>query len=209
MDRIFLTGTTAARVALVVVLLAAAVFRPSSALSATVTITYSYDQNGQLTTVDYGSNGRIVYVYDAAGNMIHTEVVTTLTRSISVNFTSGGVGSFFTIRGAGFTANGQVLILANDIPLSPPVQCDGSGNFVLVLSSAGASAGIYNISAVQIAGSAIQEVAAATSTATFLITSGAPVRERETGTSTVPSIALPANSALPPLSLYLPTLLRD
>jgi hypothetical protein len=209
MLRILKNGAGYVPLVLMVILCASMAFSQSRPAGSTVTINYSYDRNGQLVTADYGSSGRIVYVYDAGGNMIQTEVVTTLTRSMSVNFTSGGAGSFFTIRGSGFSPNSQVLILVNSIPLSPAVQCDGSGNFVLVLSSAGASAGIYAISAVQMAGSAIQEASAAVYTATFMITSGAPVRERESGTNTAPSIAIPANSALPPSLFYLPVIVRN
>jgi YD repeat-containing protein len=184
-------------------------FSQSKPAGSTVTISYSYDRNGRLVTADYGSSGRMAYVYDTAGNLIHMEVVTALTRAMSVNFTSGGVGSFFTIRGSGFSPGSQLLILVNNIPLSPLVLCDGSGNFVLVLSSAGASVGVYHVSAMQMSGSAGREAAAAY-TAIFQITTGGPVRARESSTDTAPSIALPANSALPASSLlYLPVILRN
>ena len=95
----------------------------------------------------------IRYVYDQAGNRINLEVVIGNTRTISVNYGSGGVGSFFTLRGAGFPPNSQVLILVNNFPLPPYVPCDGSGNFLLVLSTVGADYGIYSVSAVVASGS--------------------------------------------------------
>ncbi len=204
MDRILRIGTTSAWAALFILFLAAAVFRPSSAWSATMTITYSYDQNGQLVKADYGSSGTIRYVYDQAGNRINLEVVTGNTRTININYGSGEVGSFFTLRGAGFPPNAQVLILVNDIPLPPNVPCDGSGNFLLVLSTAGVDYGIYRVSAVVASGSGKRSLSATLDTVTFMITSGAPVRALEAGTDGVPIIAVPAHIALPPYVILLP-----
>ena len=208
MDRILRTGTTAARVALIIFILAAALFRLSSDLSAAVTITYSYDQNGQLVKADYGSSGSIRYVHDQAGNRINLEVVTGNTRTITINYGSGGVGSFFTLRGAGFPPNCQVLILVNDIPLSPNVSCDSSGNFLLVLSTVDADYGIYRVSAVVTSGSGQRSLSATLDTVTFMITSGAPVRAREAGTDGAPIIAVPAHIALPPYVILLPLIQR-
>jgi hypothetical protein len=204
MDRIIRTGTTAARVALFIFILAAALLRPSSDSSAAMTITYSYDQNGQLVKADYGNSGSIRYVYDQAGNLINREVVIGNTRTISINYGSGEVGSFFTLRGAGFTPNSQVLILVNNFPLPPYVPCDGSGNFLLVLSTDGADHGIYSVSAVVASGSGSRSLSATLDTVSFMIISGAPVRAREAGTEGASIIAVPARIALPPYVLLLP-----
>jgi hypothetical protein len=204
MDRILRIGTTAAGVALVIFFLAAAVFRPSSAWSETMTITYAYDQKGQLVKADYGSSGIVRYVYDQAGNRINREVVIGNTRTISINYGSGGVGSFFTLRGAGFPPNSQILIVVNNLPLLPNVTCDGSGNFLIVLSTDGADYGIYSVSAVVASGSGSRSLSATLDTVSFMIISGAPVRAREAGTEGASIIAVPARIALPPYVLLLP-----
>ena len=169
-----------------------------------MTIAYSYDQKGQLVKADYGNSGIIRYVYDQAGNRINLEVVIGNTRTISINYGSGGVGSFFTLRGAGFPPNSQVLILVNNFPLPPYVPCDGSGNFLLVLSTDGADYGIYSVSAVVASGSGSRSVSATLDTVSFIITSGASVLAREAGTDGAPVIAVPAHIALPPYVILLP-----
>jgi len=124
--------------------------------------------------------------------------------TISINYGTGGVGSFITLRGAGFPPNSQVKIVVNNSPLSPYVLCDGSGNFLLVLSTNDADYGIYNVSAVVASRSGRRSLAATLDTVSFLITSGAPVRAREAGTEGALIIAVPAHIALPPYVILLP-----
>lgn len=46
-----------------------------AASAAARTISYTYDDAGRLTRVDYGSGVAVSYTYDAAGNLLRREVV--------------------------------------------------------------------------------------------------------------------------------------
>ena len=93
----------------------------------TVQRTYTYDRAGRLIQADYGNNIYFRYLYDRAGNLTDHEVTGPVLRNLTVNYTSGGVGSYFTVHGSGFPANSFVRLSVNQIPLSPLVQCNASG----------------------------------------------------------------------------------
>jgi YD repeat-containing protein len=172
--------------------------------AASLAITYSYDQLGQLTGVDYGNGSRIAYSYDDAGNQVLMEVLIADTRALSVNYASGCKGSFFTIRGSGFPPNSQILILVNNIPMSPLVTSGPTGSFTCVLDASDASNGLYVVTAMVVPASGsvtVVEAATAACSATFMITTGAPLRLPDSGGVW---LTVPANAALPPVKLFLP-----
>ena len=109
----------------------------------TVQRTYTYDRAGRLIQVEYGNSVYFRYLYDRAGNLTDHEVTGPVLRNLTVNYSSGGVGSYFTVHGSGFPANGFVRLSVNQIPLSPLVQCNALGEFEAVLFFDGSDPGLY------------------------------------------------------------------
>ena len=113
----------------------------------TVLVTYKYDRAGRLIQADYGTSAYFRYLYDQAGNLTDHEVTGPVIRNLEVNYNSGGVGSYMTLHGGGFPANGYVRLSVNQVPLSPLVQCNASGEFAAVLFFNGSDPGIYIVEA--------------------------------------------------------------
>lgn len=63
---------------------------PLMALACYAQATYSYDNGGHLTSIQYGAAGTIVYGYDPAGNLISRAVVASGKSTITSVDTAGG-----------------------------------------------------------------------------------------------------------------------
>ena len=65
-------------------------FSAALAASCWAQATYSYDNGGHLTAINYGASGSIVYGYDPAGNLVSRNVVAAGNSTITSVDTAGG-----------------------------------------------------------------------------------------------------------------------
>jgi len=176
----------------------------------TVLVTYKYDRAGRLIQADYGTNAYFRYLYDQTGNLTDHEVTGPVIRNLGVNYNSGGIGSFITLQGSGFPAGSFVRLSVNQVPLSPPVQCNASGEFEAVLFFNGSDPGLYMVEALAVSDPNLSRTALGDSqgvwpSVTIFISSGEVVRSQE---SQAAFIAIPAGLAQEPWSLFLPFISR-
>jgi hypothetical protein len=176
----------------------------------TVQITYTYDRAGRLIQADYGNSIFFRYLYDRAGNLTDHEVSGPVIRNLAVNYSSGGAGSYFTVHGSGFPANGFVRLSVNQIPLSPLVQCNALGQFEAVLFFDGSDPGLYIIEAMLVPdpnnpGLVIGASPGIWPAISIIITSGGIARPQE---SQAVLIAIPPGSSLEPWRLFLPVIFK-
>ena len=173
--------------------------------------TYTYDRAGRLIQADYGNSIYFRYLYDRAGNLTDHEVTGPVLRNLAVNYTSGGVGSYFTVHGSGFPANSFVRLSVNQIPLSPLVQCNSLGEFEAVLFFDGSDPGLYIIEAMMAhdpnnPGLVIGASPGIWPAISIIITSGGIVRPQE---SQAALITIPAGSSIEPWRLFLPVIFKN
>ena len=176
----------------------------------TVLVTYKYDRAGRLIQADYGTSVYFRYLYDQAGNLTDHEVTGPVIRNLGVNYNSGGVGSYITLHGSGFPANGYVRLSVNQVPLSPLVQCNASGEFEAVLFFNGSDLGFYVVEALAVSDPNLSRTALRDSqgvwpSVTIFISSGGEVRPQE---SQAALISIPAGLAQEPWPLFLPLIFR-
>ena len=131
-------------------------------------------------------------------------------RNLGVNYNSGGVGSYMTLQGGGFPANGYIRLSINQVPLSPLVQCDASGAFTAVLYFNGSDPGLYVVEALAVSDPNLSRTALRDSqgvwpSVTIFISSGEVVRPQE---SQAVLISIPAGLAQEPWPLFLPLIFR-
>ena len=69
-------------------------------------------------------------------------VTTSPLPSLTINYTNGSPGSYFTLHGSGFPFNSSETIVVNDHDVKA-IQIDQTGNFALVLSTHESSDGNY------------------------------------------------------------------
>jgi hypothetical protein len=163
-----------------------------------------------LIQADYGNSMYFRYLYDQAGNLTDQEVTGPVIRNLRVNYSSGGVGSYMTLNGGGFPANGYVRLSVNQVPLSPLVQGNASGEFEVVLFFNGSDPGIYMVEAMSASdpntlGSALGESSGVWPSVSIFISYGGIVRPQE---SQAGLISIPAGLAQEPWSLFLPFISR-
>ena len=135
------------------------------ALSSMATNLVPGDSNGQ----------RDVFVHDNVGP-----------PKLAINYRTGAPGSSFTVDGSGYPAGANVTVRVNNRAIAPsgPIQTDGEGNFRFLVSTAGASEGVY----------AVEASAGDTSLNVFFRLGAAyPVRPQE---GEGPVISVPAGIAL-------------
>ena len=159
---------------------------------------------------DYGTSVYFRYLYDQAGNLTDHEVTGPVIRNLGVNYNSGGVGSYITLHGSGFPAGGYVRLSVNQVPLSPPVQCNASGEFEVVFFFNGSDPGLYVVEALAVSDPNLSRTALRDSqgvwpSVTIFISSGEVVRPQE---SQAVLISIPAGLAQEPWSLFLPLISR-
>jgi YD repeat-containing protein len=176
----------------------------------TVLVTYKYDRAGRLIQADYGTSAYFRYLYDQAGNLTDQEATGPVVRNLEVNYNSGGVGSYITLHGGGFQANGYVRLSVNQVPLSPLVQCNASGEFEAVLFFNGSDPGIYIVEAMSASdpntlGSALGESSGVWPSVGIFISYGGIVRPQD---SQAGLISIPAGLAQEPWSVFLPLIYR-
>jgi YD repeat-containing protein len=176
----------------------------------TVLVTYKYDRAGRLIQADYGTSVYFRYLYDQAGNLTDHEVTGPVIRNLRVNYNSGGVGSYITLHGSGFPAGGYVRLSVNQVPLSPPVQCNASGEFEAVFFFNGSDPGLYIVEALAVSDPNLSRTALRDSqgvwpSVTIFISSGGDVRPQESQASL---ISIPAGLAQEPWPLFLPLISR-
>jgi YD repeat-containing protein len=176
----------------------------------TVQRSYTYDRAGRLIQADYGSGVSARYLYDRAGNLTDSEVTGPVLRHLTVNYGSGGVGSYITVNGSGFPANNFVRLSVNQIPLSPLVQCNALGEFEAVLFFDGSDPGLYVVEAMLVPdpnnpGLVIGASPGVWPAVSIIITSGGIVRPRE---SQAVLISVPVGSAQEPRFIFLPLIFK-
>lgn len=105
----------------------AAILAVAPALAPAASITYSYDTNGRLTTVDYGNGHVVTYVYDPASNTVR-EVASSPQNTLLVAVSPPGAGS---VAGNGIACPGDC---SESFPGSPTVDLTAApaGGFVLL-----------------------------------------------------------------------------
>lgn len=182
----------------------------TSAWGDTVLVTYRYDRAGRLIQADCNTGTYCRYLYDQAGNLTEHEVTGPVVRRLEVNYTAGGMGSYITLRGNGFPANGYVRLSVNQVTLSPLLQADAAGAFEAVLHFNGSDPGLYVVEALAVPDPNLTgRVRAADQgvwpAVAIFIKAGTPVRAQETQATLV---SIPAGLAQQPWSIYLPLVSR-
>src|SRR3990172_4008206 len=106
------------------------------------------------------------------------DVVTSI-PSLTINYTTGQPGSFFTLTGENFPPDSVATIVVNGHTVTPAVPIKESGSFIFFLDTAGADAGSYVVTA----------TVNPSATASFRLDPNAPLRVQEGGglTLNVPS----------------------
>ena len=142
-----------------------------------------------LVTAD-GNGRRDIFVHDTVGPP--------QPPALSINYATGAPGSSFTVDGTAYPADAAITVRVNERVRSPsaPIQTDGEGDFRFLLSTAGASEGVYVVEA------------SAGETALFVVfhlDAAYPIRPQE---GAGPTVNVPAGSALDRFS-YLPVVATD
>lgn len=70
-------------------------------------------------------------------------VIELITTSLSINYTDGQPGSYFTILGKDFPPEVQVIVKVNNQELSPPATSDQDGSLLIILDTSLAESGSY------------------------------------------------------------------
>jgi hypothetical protein len=149
-------------------------------------------------------NGLDLYHYEGAtGNTwernscetrdgIEIPACTPPSAALSINYTSGKPGSFFTLEGANFPANSTATVTINGYTLGV-VPTDASGDLVFLLNTDQADEGNYMVTA----------TVNPSSSARFVLDSSKPTRQQE-GQGTVFNVP----GGIVPHFVYLPLILR-
>lgn len=118
--------------------------------------------------------------------------------ALSINYTTGAPGSFFTVDGSGYPPETAVTVFVNGLDAGPatPVETDGDGAFRFLLDTAGASPGAYVVEAS--AGETALSVY-------FRLRAAFPVRPQE---GEGPTVLVPSGIALN-RSIYLSVIARE
>jgi hypothetical protein len=91
--------------------------------------------------------------------------------TLTLNYTNGSPGSFFTITGEDYPANSQATVSLNGTTLTNTLPVDETGQFTVILDTEGADVGYYNLT--------ISVNTSVTATVSFLLDSAAPLRPQE------------------------------
>jgi alpha-tubulin suppressor-like RCC1 family protein len=123
------------------------------------------------------------------------DVVDNNPAHISINYTAGQPGSFFTLTGENFPASSTATITVNAEVLTNTLQVNETGTFIVFLDTSGAEAGGYLVT-VSVNPSA---------SALFILEETAPLRQQEGGGQT---LSVPAGIAALYYLVYLPMIAR-
>jgi hypothetical protein len=115
--------------------------------------------------------------------------------SISLNYTAGQPGSYFTVTGENFPPASPMTVAVNDQVLSDELQTNAMGGFIFFLDTGSAEEAFYRV-AVSVNPSA---------TAMILLQPGSPLRVQEGGGTT---LVVPPGLGLPIRRAYLPVIMR-
>ena len=123
---------------------------------------------GALTTLDTEVNREWVFgnANESRVRKLVLSVLAPTQPTLSVNYTDGSPGSFFTLTGANFPPNSMASLIVNGSILTSTLAVDGSGGFMLRLDTNQADPGQY-FATITVNPSA---------TASFVIDSAAPLR---------------------------------
>lgn len=140
------------------------VFRPKSNVLETVTA--FTPGGGQGDGFPYGSTVNSAFVFLAQSKRVL--ILNAIQPILSVNYTSGSPGSFFTLSGSDFPPNSTVTIVVNGRTLGT-LSTDSVGNFVFLLNTDHADEGHYIVTATVNPGAS----------ARFVLDSNEPIRPQE------------------------------
>lgn len=118
------------------------VFRPQG--SALETVTTFTPGGGQVDGFPYGSAVNSAFVFIAQCKRVL--ILNAIQPTLSINYTSGSPGSFFTLSGSDFPPDSTVTIVVNGRTLGT-LSTDSAGNFVFLLTTDQADEGHYIITA--------------------------------------------------------------
>jgi hypothetical protein len=118
-------------------------------------------------------------------------VLSAVPASLTINYTSGQMGSFFTLTGADFPPSSAATISVNDQTLTTTLPVNVSGSFILFLNTTEADTGYYAVTA----------STNPSATTSFFLLPNAPLRAQEGGGQT---LDVPTGIAVPLKFVYLP-----
>ncbi|MDX1687380.1 MAG: hypothetical protein R3248_05290 [Candidatus Promineifilaceae bacterium] len=150
------------------------------AFSSVATNLVPHDNNGQ----------RDIFVHDTVGPPPMP--------ALTINYPTGAPGSTFTVDGSDYPAGATITVRINNREIAPsaPIQTDEEGNFRFLLSTAGASEGVYAVEA---------SAGETTLSVFFRLDTANPVRPQE---GDGPVVSVPAGIALDRFS-YLPAVAQE
>ncbi len=147
---------------------------------------------GALTTLDGLVNREWVFGNSNA-TYVRKLVLSVVSPLLTINYSSGQPGSFFTLTGSGFPPNDTATIAVNGVVLTSTLAVDGSGEFVFLLDTGQADNGYYAVTA-------MVNPSAMTS---FILDPNSPLRLQE---GSGPIFSVPSGIAWK--AIYLPLILR-
>jgi hypothetical protein len=161
---------------------------------------------------DNVANNWLLYVADPGLALNPAAACPTMVASLSINFTTGKPGSFFTLSGRNYPPNSTAALNINDLDLGT-TNIDSAGSFIFVLSTSSADTGGYIVTiTANPGGTRAYESGYTTPFATgsnlralFILDNGAPLRPQiDAGIL----ITVPSGISFTPHTTFLPAVLR-
>jgi alpha-tubulin suppressor-like RCC1 family protein len=131
--------------------------------------------------------------------------VTNSAARVSLNYSSGKPGSYFSVTGENFPVSSTLTVTVNSAVLTTALRVNETGSFIFFLNTGGADAGAYTLMVDASLSSHSPLAADSTASAVFMLIPAAPLRVQEGGGATV---SIPAGIARPLTYLYLPLIMR-
>lgn len=132
-----------------------------------------------------------------------SSICQTAAVALSINFTTGQPGSYFTLTGTNYPPNSVATLTINGNNLGTTTT-DTAGSLIFVLSTSAADVGTYRVTVTTIQGSNIT-INSSLATSTFELTSTAPLRP-QINTGTV--VTVPSGISALQHTVFLPTVMK-
>ena len=130
-----------------------------------------------------------------AQHLTPADVMENLSAALSINYTTGQTGSYFTLTGENFSPSSPLTITVNEITLTSALQTNETGGFILFLNTSEADLGVYQVSA----------SVNSSASAWFTLDATAPLRPQEGGGET---LMVPGGITAPTQHVYLPVIIQ-